>query len=59
VTGAEGDTARAWLRLAWGDRAEVETDANGDLTVIIDLPDGRLSATVASLHCPVLLMITS
>jgi hypothetical protein len=41
--------AEAQLRGAFGDNAEIETDADGDLLVSVSLPDGRLSGSIASL----------
>lgn len=51
--------ARAQLRRALGNRAEIETDADGDLRISVDLPGGRVSGSIASLDAPLLRALTS
>lgn len=60
MTPADRDEARAWLRLAWGPRAEVETDRDGVLWVAVDLPDGHghISGSISSLSSPLLIWLS-
>lgn len=60
MTRGERQQARAMLWQAWGNRVQIDTDADGDLWVDVHHPQGgHTFASVASLDCPLLASLTT
>jgi hypothetical protein len=54
----ERAVAESWLKAAWGSAVGMAVDKDGDLRFTVELPDGRVSGTVASLDSPLLRWLT-
>jgi hypothetical protein len=58
MTAGDRALAEEWLHAALGPAVEIETDDDGDLHIDVTLRDGRISGSIASLHAPLLLLLS-